>query len=398
MTQPATSRDWMGYRIARWRSLAGLSQRELAERIGVSREYISMIESGKRPVSTRRLLADLAHALGVRVEELTAQPIQPRNAEETVVYALAPAIRRALDGEPPLPSSPRPMDEVAADVTRAQLLRRTPARWDDLAELLPSSLVETAALEGDDGRLLYVRALFEAFITCQRTGYLDLARRCADLAGVVAAQVGEPVHLAATAYAIGQAALAGAAPHFSLATAERGAEMLQTSDSDSDDALGIAGMLHLHSALSAASLGQADRASDHLAEAAELAAHVVGDPWFLQPTPANVAVWAVSVACEQTDWDRVPELAAAVDTTRLRSASRIARLHADAGRGWYETGDKARAITELLSAMQTEALTTRVLPFVRELTAQLARDAGRSGGSTELRRLVSLVGVDPLAE
>jgi transcriptional regulator with XRE-family HTH domain len=388
----------MGYRIARWRSLAGLTQRELAERIGVSREYVSMIESGKRPVSTRRLLADLAHALGVRVEELTAQPIPPRNADEMVVHALAPAIRRALDGEHPLPYQPRPLGEVAADVDRSLALRRTAASWDSLAQLLPALLVETARLDGDDGRLLHVRTLFVAALTCQRTGYLDLARRCADLAGVVAGQVGEPVHLATTAYVIGQAALTGGSPHLSLATAERSAELLQTSGTDNDDAVGIAGMLHLHSALSAASLGQPDRAADHLAEAAALATRVVGDPWRLQFGPANVSVWAVGIACESADWDRVPELAAAVDTTQLRTPDRRARLHADAGRGYYETGNPERATTELLTAMQTSAQTTRVLPFVRELTAQLARDAGRRSGSVPLQQLVSLVGVDPLAE
>jgi transcriptional regulator with XRE-family HTH domain len=386
----------MGYRIARWRSLGGLTQRELAERIGVSREYVSMIESGKRPVSTRHLLADLAHALGVRVEELTAQPIPPRNPDEMAVHALAPAIRRALDGEHPPPRQPRPLDQVAADVFRAQTLRAT-TDWDGFAELLPALLVETARLDGDDGRLLHVRVLFDAATSCQRTGYLDLARRCADLAGVVAAQVGEPIHLAATAYGIGQAALAGGAPHLSLTTAERAAEMLQTTDTGSADTVGLAGMLHLHSALSAASLDQSERASDHLAEAADLATHVVGDPWLLQFMPANVAVWAVAIACEQSDWDRVPDLAAAVDTTALRP-TRKARLHADAGRGWYETGNTERTTTELLTAIQTSPRTTRVLPFVRELTAQLARDAGRRGGSAQLQQLVSLVGVDPLAE
>jgi transcriptional regulator with XRE-family HTH domain len=396
MTEPAGSRDWMGYRIARWRSVGGLSQRELAERIGVSREYISMIESGRRPVSTRRLLADLAHALGVRIEDLTAQPIAPRNVEEMVVHALAPAIRRALDGEYPLPHEPRPPGQVAADVHRVQALRAA-TDWGGLAELLPALLVETARLDGDDGRLLYVRVLFDSATNCQRTGYLDLARRCADLAGVVAGLVGEPVHLAATAYGIGQAALAGGSPHFSLATAERGAELLQTTDADSDDAVGIAGMLHLHSALSAASLDQIERATDHLTEAARLATRVVGDPWLLQFMPANVAVWAVAIACEQAEWDRVPSLVAAVDATALRP-TRKARLHADAGRGWYEAGNKDRATAELLIAMQTSPRTTRVLPFVRELTAQLGRDAGRRGGSAELQRLVSLVGIDPLTD
>jgi transcriptional regulator with XRE-family HTH domain len=397
VTQPAASRDWIGYRTARWRDLAGLSQRELAERVGVSREYISMIESGRRPVSTRRLLADLAHALGIRIEDLTAQPIAPRNPDEMVLYGLAPAIRRALDQEDPPPDTPRTRTQLAADVDRCLALRMA-ADWNTLADLLPALLSETAALESDEGRLLHIQALVAASLICQKTGYLDLARRCADLAAGKAGPVGESMHAALAAYAVGQSALAGGSPRHSLATSEQGVQVLQSSDFPDGDAVAIAGMLHLCSALSAGSLGLRDRATDHLREATELATQVIGDPWRFQFGPANVGVWRVGVACESADWGRAPELAAAVDTSQLRTPDRISRLHVDAGRGWYETGHAARATTEFLTAMEISARATRVLPCVREVTAQLARDAGPRGGSAELRRLVSWVGVDPLAE
>ena len=40
--------DWIGLRVARWRDIAGMTQQGLADRVGVSREYVSMIENGKR--------------------------------------------------------------------------------------------------------------------------------------------------------------------------------------------------------------------------------------------------------------------------------------------------------------------------------------------------------------
>jgi transcriptional regulator with XRE-family HTH domain len=386
----------MGYRVARWRDLAGLSQRQLAERVGVSREYISMIESGRRPVSTRRLLADLAHALGVSVADLTGQPVQPRNGAELVLYSLAPAVRRALDGEDDPPERIRPLAEVAADVDRSLALHMA-ADWDALADLLPRLLTETAALPGDQGRLLHVRAIESASRTVNNAGYTDLARRCADQAADMAAGVGEPVHIAAVTWSLALAALLGGSARCALAVAEAGAEALQTSGSDDPDAVGIAGMLHLAGALSAAAAGQPARAGDHLAEAAELATHSVGDPWRLEFGPPNVQVWEVAVACELGEWGRAAELAAAVDTTRLRTPDRVSKLHVDAGRGWYGTGDRDRATSELLVAMETSARATRVLPCVREVTAQMARDAGPRGGSQALRHLVSWVGVDPLA-
>lgn len=397
MAQPSRSRDHIGYRVANWRAIAGLSQRELAERIGVTREYISMIESGRRPVNTRRLLNDLANALSLRVEDLTLQPIEPRNAEEMVLYALAPAIRRALDGEDDLDLPARAPDLLAAEVDRALSLRMA-AGWDELAVLLPGLLVETARHDDEAGHLLHVRMLFTAALMCLKAGHLDLARRCADRATVVAEEAGDPAHQGAAAYVLGQAALAGGSPRLSLRAAERGAELVQAATPGDDEAFGMAGMLHLHSALSAGSLGQHDRAADHLTEAADLAAHVVGDPWRLQFGPANVGVWRVGVACESADWGRAPELAAAVDVTQLRTPDRVSRLHVDAARGWYEVGNPSRATIELLAAMQISPRATRVLPCVREVTSQLARDAGRRGGSTELKRLVAWVGVDPFSE
>jgi transcriptional regulator with XRE-family HTH domain len=394
MTQP--TRDWIGYRVARWRDLAGLSQRQLAERIGVSREYISMIEAGKRPVSTRRLLADLAHALGVRIEDLTAQPVPPRNPDELILYSLAPSIRRALDGEDGPPERVRPVVEVAADVDRSLALRMA-ADWDALADLLPRLLVETAAIPGDDGRLLQVRTVANAGWTCFIGGYTDLDRRCAERAAAIADQLGEPVHRAMTAWAVAKAALAGGSARYALTVAEAGAEALQTSGSADPDAPGVAGMLHLAAALAAGADARPARAADHLTEAAQLAEVTVGDPWRMEFGAPNVGIWRVAVACELGEWGRAPELAAEVDVTRLRTPDRRANLHIDAARGWYETGNPGRATEALLTAMEISARATRVQPCVREVTAQMARDAGRRGGSSALQRLVAWVGVDPLS-
>jgi transcriptional regulator with XRE-family HTH domain len=394
MAEPTPARDYIGYRVARWRDIAGLSQRQLAERVGVSRQYIQMIESGNRPVSRRGLLADLAHALGVSITDLTAQPTTPRNRDELVLYTLAPAIRRALDREDP-PPEPRPLAEVAADVDRALALRMA-ADWDTLAELAPRLLTETAAIPGDEGRLLQIRALANAGWTAQNVGFLDLGRRCADQAAALAAAVGEPLHIATTAYALGQAALAGGSSRRAVAVACEAAERLQSGPFEGD-AVAIAGMLHLVTALAAGALGRPEQAAEHLAEAGDLARFAVGDPWSLEFGPANVGVWSVAAACELGDWGRAPELAAAVDTGQLRTPDRVSRLHVDAGRGWYEVGQPERATDELLAAMETSARATRVLPCVREITGQLARDAGPRGGSERLRRLVTWVGVDPLS-
>jgi transcriptional regulator with XRE-family HTH domain len=58
----------MAKRIKEWRAKRGLSQRDLAEASGVSREYIARIELGHDP--TLSTLEELAGALGVKVGRL----------------------------------------------------------------------------------------------------------------------------------------------------------------------------------------------------------------------------------------------------------------------------------------------------------------------------------------
>ena len=57
--------------VARWRGVAGLSQLQLANRVGISRQALAAIEGGRQVPSTRLALR-LARLLGVSVERLFA--------------------------------------------------------------------------------------------------------------------------------------------------------------------------------------------------------------------------------------------------------------------------------------------------------------------------------------
>jgi len=58
------------------RSIAGLTQPELAERVGVDVSFISLLESGKRDINTAgyALVMRLALALGVKPHQIGALP------------------------------------------------------------------------------------------------------------------------------------------------------------------------------------------------------------------------------------------------------------------------------------------------------------------------------------
>jgi len=387
--------DWIGLRVARWRDIAGMTQQGLADRVGVSREYVSMIENGKRPVTKRSLLYELASALGVSVTDLTGQPTPPRTAEERAAYIAAPAIRQALDGEAPV--EPRSLAHLS-DISDWMRSAGMACDWTTQLEILPGLISETAVLAetGNEQALgLHVKACFSASFTVKHMGYTDLSRLLADRAAAYARQLGDPVHTGAAQYAVAQAVLAGGSRHRSLALAEGAAERLQP-DATDDAGRTWYGMLHLHAALSAASVGQADSADAHLTEAAEVAPTVSGDPWRVEFTPANVAVWRVGVALENGEHGQAPELARRVDQTQLRTVDRRIRLHIDSARGLYLADQHEAAVRALLFADEIAPQSLRSRPAVREIVGQMARDS-RQGGSDELRELALRFGIDPLS-
>lgn len=57
-------------KLAAYRAKHGLTQRELAAKAGVSRPYISEIETGAQKVISNVVMLKIAHALGERVGDI----------------------------------------------------------------------------------------------------------------------------------------------------------------------------------------------------------------------------------------------------------------------------------------------------------------------------------------
>ena len=64
-----TNDERIGHKIMVQRAILRMNQSELARRIGVRQSYISMIESGDRPISDE-LLQKISAALRCKPEEL----------------------------------------------------------------------------------------------------------------------------------------------------------------------------------------------------------------------------------------------------------------------------------------------------------------------------------------
>jgi transcriptional regulator with XRE-family HTH domain len=391
--------DYMGLRVARWRDIGGMTQQQLADAVGVTREYISMIENGKRPVTKRSLLINLARALKVSIADLTSQPREPESAEELIVANIESGVRTALDEDPE--AGPQPsLTEVTAAVRRVRVARMA-CDFSSLAALLPGLIAQARVLTADSdserasvGSSAFVAAATDAAFTIKAHGHIDLAIRLADAARGVADSLGEPIEQAVAAFAVAQCALAGGSRRKSLRIATEAAVRL--GDIDSDGTLTLYGMLHLHAALSAAALGRAADVAPHLAEATAAAERVTSDPWLQELTPTNVGIWRVAIALENGEPDRAPEYARRVDKSKIRGLDRRATLHIDTGRGLYAADRRDEAVREFLRADEIAPQKVRTRPWVLELVGQMVRDA--RNGSDELRELAARCRIDPLAE
>lgn len=85
----------MGKRIRKQRQLIGLTQQELAERIGVSTSFVGHVERGTRKASLETLVA-LSNALGVGVDYLLAVSLQSSPGEENPSGAMDPNRRLVI--------------------------------------------------------------------------------------------------------------------------------------------------------------------------------------------------------------------------------------------------------------------------------------------------------------
>lgn len=392
--------DYIGLRIARWRDIGGMTQQQLADAVGVTREYISMIENGRRPVTKRSLLISMANALGVSVSDLTGQPREPQSAEELVITHIESGVRTALDEDPQDGPQPAPANLTAS--THRLRVARMACDFETMASLLPDLIAQSRMLAMDSdterfrtGLSCFVSAATDAAFTIKAHGHIDLAMRLAEAAHTAADTLDQPAVRAAAAFALAQCALAGGSRRRSLRIANEAAAML--GDSGEDDALTWYGMSHLHAALSEAALGNQDNIAPHLTEAANAANRVTSDPWLQELTPTNVAIWQVAIAVENGEPDQAPRYARRIDRTKIRGVDRRAHLHIDTGRGLYAAGHGDAAVREFLRADELAPQKIRTRPLVLEVVGQLVRDA-RRGGSDELRELAARCRIDPLAE
>ena len=391
--------------LRRWR---GKTQTELAGLAGLSPSFISMVETGQRPLDRRSHIAALASALRVSETDLVGGPHLSADRQQSDPHMSIPALRVAIFSNT-LTSAVTERARALMDLAREVAGEVRPACRDAnylrAGELLPSLIDELhlhVVEPADEAALrLALETLVDACIAAEETanvlGYTDLAHAAAARAMEAAAILGDPVPQGKAAWAHVMALPRDGMPERKLAVAERAAHQLEP---HSRQGLGVQvlGMLILTSAMAAAVVHQGTTAGDWLDEADALASRVPDTPmvnWQLFST-TNVGIWRVQVGCERgLAGAGMLELAGRVDVSRVGAHSqRRAAFLADTGRGLArDPRTRREAVQWLLRAESAAPQWIRNNPAARESVSYLLDRATVEAGGRELRGMAARMGV-----
>ncbi len=404
MSTVAEGHASIGDNLQRCRRYRGMSLQVLADRAGLSKSFLSMVENGQRRLDRRSHLGALADALEVAVSDLTGQPYSPPpqpNGEGG--HGMVPRMRGALLGsslEEPADVPTSPVAELAEETGRVEQLCAD-SDYGAFGRLLPGlvpALHVTAATADSGGReealRCLVRAYHATFYLLKDLGYLDLAQVAVQQARDAAARLDDPALTGLAAFVRTHALIPAGVCKAALSNAERAADQIQ--DKRTVRTVGeVYGMLHLSAALVCVSLNRTDDAQAHLAEAAETAEHLgEGNAYGLHFGPTNVNIWKVATSVELGEGGKAAEIAATVTPELIPSQGRQASFFADWGRGLGQLGGHDReAIVKLRQAEKLAPEQIRNNPLTRETVTHLLRRERATAGGRELRGLAYRMGV-----
>lgn len=353
MSQPGPAST--GERVRSCRRYRGVSLQVLADRTGLSKSFLSMVENGHRRLERRRDLAAVADALQVSITDLTGQPYPPATPADGGAHATVPGVRTALLAHSldytPAPTT-RPVERLAADTVTLMTLRQN-CHDEQVGRHLGWLLPELHA----------------------------------------ALRLEDPLWIAAADYSRTQA-LSGLGAHGQIAAiASRAAE---TTPRATKEGLEVYGMLRLTEALAAATTGVGDPDAA-LAEAREVAARTgQGTAFWFMFGPANTAQWEMDLILERGDPSRAVAVAATIDPRDILVDSRRAAYHLVLGVALAQLrGRDDDAIGALREAERLAPDRVRSNPRVRDIVVTMLNRARRTAGGRDLRGMAHRIGVTP---
>ena len=387
--------------IRRRRHAAGLSQPQLAGRVGYTRQYVSLAERVSHNLPSRELVAALDAALNaggelVRLREqaraeqnmrrqaVTAgasqtDPGLAASVENDVVRAMVPRLRRVLAAHDLPEDGPvRPLAALEAVVGR-MVERRVEARYVQIAEDMPDLLVELLRALHDgrgDARRQAARLVTHAYRAADgiafKFGYTDLSSRIIDLMRSTATEADDPILVASTEYVRTETFFATRDLDTALHALVRAADEIPSRMMTTPVATATYGSLHMRAAVVAGRAGNGDQARDHLAEARRAAAGLAEDVYLGTAFgPSSVKIHDVAVAVELDDGPTAVEQAGAWQPPEHLPAERRSHYYIDLARAQLAIGRADDAFGALRTARQIAPQHVREHPQVRRSLATL---------------------------
>jgi transcriptional regulator with XRE-family HTH domain len=392
--------------LRRWR---GMSQVELAGLSDLSPSFISMVETGQRPLDRRSHIAAVASALRVSETDLVGGPHLTPDPLQSDPHMSIPALRVALQTNTlttPAVDYARPLPEVVQEVQQQIEPMRRACDYVGCGRLLPGVLDElyyhVAAPADEAAQQLALQTLIVgclcATFAAKDLNYMDLAGLAAVRAQEAATLLEDPAYKGQADFAWLHTLPRSASGTRNLIAAERAANQLEPHHSRSPVGTQVLGMLTLTASLTAAALYQGDTARHWFHEAEQIASTVPDEPMtnWQSFSQTNVNVWRVTVGVERGEsGGAVLELGEDVNLGLLSPvAARYAGFLVDGGRGLArEARTMPTAIRWLRQAEEAAPQRVRNSATARDTVAYLLNRARADAGGRELRGLAARMGL-----
>ncbi|MFD7101752.1 helix-turn-helix domain-containing protein [Streptomyces celluloflavus] len=379
-----------GKRVRFYRKRRGLHQRQLGELLGRSEDWVYRVESGRIPVNNVKMLADLADALRVPIEDLQGVPVLLEDHDGFA--GSVPTIRAALMQSRKLAGSqyadrePVRLERLAVEVGDAWE-RYQAARFAALAERLPGLLADARSAMNErtsgDERVqalrLFALACHVAAALLRKIGETNLAWTAVDQGEIAAIESGDPVVLLSLRRGIAHVQLgAGMSAEAVNSTLDSAEDLERDWWKSSPAALSVYGTLFLNGSIAAARLGNRSM-TDYMIGKAQEAADRLGtdaNEMWTSFGPANVGIHRLATALEFQDIQLAVDIAPTVRAVGLPTERR-ARLRLDVARAYGEAGRTDDAVDNLKRAYTTAPEQMKAHEFARDLARRLHKRTQR---------------------
>ncbi|MFJ7342438.1 MULTISPECIES: helix-turn-helix domain-containing protein [Streptomyces] len=379
-----------GKRVRFYRKRRGLSQRQLGDLLGRSEDWVYRVESERIPVNNVKMLADLAHALRVHVEDLQGTPtlLDDRGPHAASIPAIRIALMqsRRLAGSLYDDRETVRLERLSFAVEEAWRLYQN-CQFARLGACLPGLLADarlatqerTSSTEHAESLRLFALACHVAAVLLRKLGETNLAWTAVDQGDMAAAESGDPATMLALRRGVAHVQLGASMPAEAVSVTLDAADDLERGWWRSTPAsLSLYGTLFLNGAVAAARMRNRALA-DHMMGKADEAAHLLGgdsNEMWTSFGPSNVEIHRLALALEFEDVQLAVDVAPSVRATGL-PIERRGRARLDVARAYAEAGRTDEAIDHLKRAYRTAPEQIKAHEFARDLARRLHKRSRR---------------------